>query len=291
MPEVTMLKLIPQAVLSIGGMLLISSVSLAQITNPQNHATPNWSELTEKSSQDDTPIDTAFTTALSKHFEDTSYASKSTVTFQYNLPQGATNFQFNVNSVVQADGKFRAIVTLPTETIGKERTVLITSDGNSVWIYRDDLQEYSVHTYQQFMQSSDWMYLGYSAAAFLKAPLDMRLGIAKGYLQHPDATKAFIAGIRSHATFESSIQTVNSKSFYTYDATLPNADQTKITIWIDPQQQTFSAMRFSGLYQGHNLDVTEVMNDRSPMPKTLPATSFQFQAPANSRRNIAMKVF
>jgi outer membrane lipoprotein-sorting protein len=272
---------------------LLSQPLLAQSPTPstwQNQA-ENATDDAVESRQTDTSNFGHLTAAITNYYTANSYIHKSVLGLKADFPSGQMNLKFNIHSIMQADGKFRTVVSSGDTPSPQAYSLIIVSDGNSVWSYRTDLNQYSIQTYQKFMANNqNWFALGLSTSAFLKIPMSYRLPIAQGILNHPSATKAFIDGMQTEGTIVSRPPEPNGSDFYRYELEPKKFSGSRIRLEVDPQSQTFKGIQLLGQYEGKNFEITETLQTREPVTSANDQ-AFQFVIPAKAQKVPSVSLF
>ncbi len=272
---------------------LLSPPILAQSPAPSTWQTQSESAIgdTIESSQTDTASFSHLTAAITNYYTANSYINKSVLGLKADFPSGQMNLKFNIHSIMQADGKFRTVVSSGDTASPQGYSLIMVSDGNSVWSYRTDRNEYSVQTYQQFMANNrNWFALGMSTSAFLKVPMRYRLPIAQGMLNQPGATKAFITGMQAEGTIVSRPPEPNGSDLYIYELEPKKPTDPRIRFEVDPQSQTFKGIQILGRYEGMQFDFTETLQTREPVTSANDK-AFQFVIPAKAQKVPSVSLF
>jgi outer membrane lipoprotein-sorting protein len=267
---------------------------------PASPTPSNWQTLPDTkpslnlpTTRSDAPSTTTLIAAFGQYFEEPSYATKSSMAIQYKLPQGEMTIRFDMSNILQADGKFRSVKTYIDPTDNTKKSITIVSDGVSVWTYQSKSNQYSVQPYKQFIADiTSFSHIGYGAIAFLSVPLDMRMGLAKGLLNHPAASEAFIKTLEARqVSIQSSIQETDGQSLYAYEIEMPSSKQDRFTIWVDPQTQNLKGLKLNSTYKGLPFEISEIVADRQPISTKPSDKTFKFEIPPNAKKTASIGIF
>lgn len=188
------------------------------------------------------------------------------------------SMNFQLSSVVQSPNKFRNEITFLSDnnTIGQKASVI--SDGKQVWIYRPDLKQYSVSSYQKFDQSDDTFFIGLSAILYLQIPPDVRQILAQSSLTDPKV----LAELGLQNALKSSKQVVAGQTLHAYEYT-DTKEGYQYSALIDPQTAAVRQLQVRGKSEGMNITITETILRRTPAP-AIKANTFTFSPPQGSKQ-------
>lgn len=184
-----------------------------------------------------------------------------------------------IKTIVQSNKKFRAEIafTLPGEQ-STHKTLLI-SDGKQVFIYRPDLQQYAVTSYEAFDKSHDSFLIGLSSSFFLSIPEDTRQQIAKGDISPNNVLQEI--GFTDNQQLKADKSTVEGKAISVYNYTEPKAGYT-LRAFVQPESATLKLLQLMTKSEGLDVVVTEKILQRSQNPTITPQT-FNFSPPPNAK--------
>jgi outer membrane lipoprotein-sorting protein len=221
---------------------------------------------------------TLFAKASANFFQSDRYQTES----QMQVKGGASGSTFmmetQIKSIVQSPDKFRSEITFAAAGSQSQQKSYVISDGKQVWIYRPDLKQYSVSTYQKFNQSDETFMIGLSSFLFLQLPADARQEIAKGSLSDPKVLEQL--GLSS--LLKGSQRSIEGRQFYAYEYFDAKEGYT-LGALIDPQVAAVKQLQIAGKSEGLDITITEQILQRSTTP-TITANTFRFSPPPGTKK-------
>lgn len=188
------------------------------------------------------------------------------------------NAYAQIRTIAQSDGKFRAEIafTRPGEQV--QSPTLVIFDGKQVTIYRPDLQQYSVTTYQAFNKSNQSYLIGIPSFMFL-LPEDTRRLIAGNQLSDKKILQQL--GLSVNQTLKGDRRMVDGQVFYVYSYTDPKEGYTFST-FVQPQTATVNQVQLSGKSQGTDILLVEKILSRTENAAVTEQT-FRFLPPKSAK--------
>jgi outer membrane lipoprotein-sorting protein len=201
---------------SIVNVTLIPQAS-SQPTQPPPTEIPNSSEDRSNLEADTKTLQIA----LEKFFLQQNYqtASQSSLTFIFPDSPDSTITITSQNKIVSvAPNKFRAEIDfLPINSGGETKKYQVISDGETVWIYRPDIQQYTVITRTEFEGGNQSLWLGIASL-----------------FGNPTAEE--LQDIVQNKNLKKSIKKIDNKDVFIYEY-ISQENRLNIVMAIDPQNQ------------------------------------------------------
>lgn len=183
------------------------------------------------------------------------------------------------NMITQTGKRFRAEITYTTPGKPPQTGNLVVSDGKQVWIYRPDLKQYAVTSYQNFRDSSDWVLMGISSFVLVDFPEEQRKLAVNGNLS--DQNILNYLGLPS-TEIKGDKRTVDGQDFYVYDYKEPK-DGFILSAFINPETATLKQVQLAGKTDDLDILLTEKILSQTPNP-TINASTFRFSPPKGTTR-------
>lgn len=255
-----------------------SAKLIAQIYPTKQNTTPrsNQIPLNRTNQQLDLPL---LARTCTNFWQRSRYQTES----QMQLGGSSQGVEFNayaqIRTIAQSDGKFRAEIAFTRPGEQAKSPTLVISNGKQVTIYRPDLQQYSVTTYQAFDKSNQSYLIGIPSFMFLQIPEDTRRLIAGSQLSDKKILQQL--GLSIDQTLKGYRRTVNGQVFYVYSYTDPKAGYTFNT-FVQPQTATVNQVQLSGKSQGLDIFFVERILSRTENP-VVTDQSFRFLPPKSAK--------
>lgn len=183
-------------------------------------------------------------------------------------------------TIVQSPKQFRAEIAYNRPDQTGLVNILVVGDGQQVWIYRADTQQYTVKSYAAFEQLDDSYFIGISSLLFLQLPPADRQVIAQGVLADSQVIQDL--GLLSNPAFKGGPQLVNNQPLYAYEFT--DAQEGFIlNAFVDPITGILKQLRISGQSEQVDYAITETIRRRTANP-LVTANTFRFTPPVGARR-------
>ncbi len=208
-------------------------------------------------------------------FKNNSYQTLSQM--QVKAIHQGTNVSFDVISktLVQSPGKFRSEIGFTVEGKPAKPSAIVISDGKNVYIYRPDLRQYTVRSYQEFNKSDDSFFMGLSSSFFLEFANDMREIINSGGLSQELAKEA-------GQVLTGEIRSIEGKEAYVYSYNDAKQEYI-INAFVNPQAGNLEQMQILGKDSGSGISITEKIQQRTEI-KISTQQAFKFTPPKGVKR-------
>jgi outer membrane lipoprotein-sorting protein len=213
----------------------------AQPTPPpptENSNTPDRSTL-------EPDIET-LATALEKFFLQANYQTESQTSLTFSFASSPDNkiTMMSQNKIISvAPDLFRAELNfIPVDGSSGTKKYLVVSNGETVWIYRPDLKQYSTYTYQNFNASNQVLWLGLSS--ILGSP-----------------TQADIEEIRQDRGLKKSIEKLAGKDHFVYEY-FNQENQTTMIMVVNPEDRELKELRVATKEQDMDILMQEKFTSR-----------------------------
>ncbi|QLE57559.1 hypothetical protein [Nostoc sp. TCL26-01] len=251
-------------------------VDASQLSLPEqrlNYAT-SISQATE-------PVDLALLAkSITNLLQSDRYQTDSQIEFNVGTQGTQTTIYLQSKMITQAGRKFRAEIAYTKPGEPPQTGNLVISNGKQVWIYRSDLQQYSVSSYTDFKDSSDWVLIGISSFAFIDFPEEDRKVVVDGNLSANNVLSYL--GLASNSELQGNQQTLDGQSVYVYGYK-DSQEGFTLTAFINPETASLQQVQLAG--KSDNLDIllTEKILSRTTNP-TISSNTFQFLPPKGTTR-------
>ncbi len=201
---------------------------------------------------------------------------------KFSVSVKGTNIGLNLktNTVAQSRKKFRSEITFLDSTEASKSGNLVVSDGKQVWVYRADLKQYAVTSYQEFYDSGQWIFVSIGALSFLDLPEAERQAIAGGNLSDKDALESL--GLASKGLIKGYRRMVDGESFYVYNYKDPKEGFT-LSGFVQPETADLKQIQVLGKTQGMDIQYTEKILSRIANP-VISADTFTFSPPPGTKK-------
>lgn len=267
------------ALLTATTVLSSSSIGMAQSHQTTAKQTPQPTPALTQSVPSTPKPDLTLLTAATANFFKGEVLQTESSTEIISTGQGTNiKVQFQSKTIVQSPNRFRSEITLlPT---GKQpRSAIVVSDGQRVFIYRPDLNQYLTVSYQQFDRRDDSYGIGMSSVLYLILAPELKPLAAQGALT--DRTVQAQLRAMTPANLSGRARSINGKNLYVYEY----GDRQKNFSYeavIDPMDTTLKQLQIKGSVQGVNITITETIQRRSPL-STIGANLFRFAPPRTAK--------
>lgn len=182
--------------------------------------------------------------------------------------------------ITQAGKKFRAEITYTAPGKPPQTGNLVVCDGKQVWIYRPDLKQYALTSYQEFKDSSDWVLIGISSFVFLDFPEEDRKVAVNGNLS--DKNILSYLGLTSNSELNGEKRTLDGQPIYVYDYK-DLRDGFTLSAFINPETATLKQVQLAGKTDDLDILLTEKILNKTPNP-TINNNTFRFSPPQGTKR-------
>lgn len=241
-------------------------------TTPPQPTTTN--ETTEKV---DLPL---LVKAISGFLQSDRYLTESELRFKVGGKGVNADINLKTKTIVQSDKRFRSeIATIGTTGEAKPLT-LVVSNGKQVWIYRPDLKQYAVTTYQSFDKSGNGIFMSISSLAFLNIPAKERKQIANGNLS--DTNVLSYIGSAIEGVIKGNEAIVDGDSFYVYNYKDAKEGFT-FSAFVQPETANIKQVQFAGKSEELDILLTEKILNRTANP-VVTSQTFTFSPPKGTKK-------
>jgi outer membrane lipoprotein-sorting protein len=188
------------------------------------------------------------------------------------------NFTANIQTktIAQSDKKFRSQIAFSDLGKKTDRKYVVISDGKQVWIYRPDLKQYAVTSYNAF---DDSLFIGMSSFVFMQAGEDMRQAIPK---VATDKKALEELGLISNKNLQGDKSILEGQDFYVYSYTDKKEGFT-FRAFVQPETATLKHFQMAGKSQNIDFEMTEKILSRTANPVVSKET-FKFTPPKGAKR-------
>lgn len=218
-------------------------------------------------------------TALQRFFEHASY--ETTAEIRINSVAGNTSVQSSVSvrTIAQHPNRFRSEITFTNPDQPETKvTTLVVSNGQRVWLYRPDVKQYQVLTYDQFDQYDDSYWLGFSAMFYGQIPADVRQAIGQTAATGPQIMTELGVELKD---LQGGLQMLENSPSYVYRYRNPQEGMT-FSAFIEPTSAKLQQLQAEGRFEGADVTITERIRSRTPNPAIAPNT-FTFSPPPGAK--------
>jgi outer membrane lipoprotein-sorting protein len=238
-----------------------------------------------KIAQASQPLDVSLLVkTLSSFFLSDRYETKSVTEFK-GKSEGL-NFTVNIQTktIAQSDKKFRSQIAFGDSGKKIDREYLVISDGKQVWIYRPDLKQYAVISYNNF---DDSFFIGMSSSSFMEAGEDARQlipKVAKSITSGELSDKKVLEelGLPNNENFKGDKSIIEGEDFYVYNYT-DNKEGFIFRAFVQPETATLKQFQMAGKTQSTDFEMTEKILNRTANPVVTKDT-FKFTPPKGAKR-------
>ncbi len=223
---------------------------------------------------------------VTNFFQSDSYLTESQSLLTAKITSLDLAFNINTKTIVKAGGKFRSEITFVQPGESPSSTNLLISDGKQVWIYRPDLKQYAVTSYQNFQKKYDEsFFIGISSLMFLEIPEKDRKLIAETG-NSGDILKEF--GLSNIKGIKQENSTVDGENLSVYNYTFKK-EGFNVAGFIKPETAILKQLQIGGKTQGMNMLITEKILARTPSPR-IDAKTFNFTPPPGVKKVTSLSI-
>lgn len=195
--------------------------------------------------------------------------------------QGAdVTFYIQSKTIVNSTNKFRSEIAFTQDGKPSKESAVVISDGKQVYIYRPDLQQYSIITSQAFNKSNDSFLIGLSSSFFLEFADNMGKYIASGALSQPSAIQQISAA--ANEAIQGETRNVEGKQIYIYSFNDPKQGYT-LSAYVNPQLANLEQMQIVSKDSGSDIAIIEKIQQRTEVKNLAPQT-FSFTPPRGAKK-------
>ncbi|WP_414756470.1 LolA family protein [Anabaena sp. CCY 9910] len=250
-----------------------NAVQLGLPQQPPNHGT-SISQATE-------PLDLSLLAkSVTNLLQSDRHQTDSQIEFRVGSKGTETTIYLQSKMITQSGKKFRAEVAYTKPGEAAKTGNLVISDGKQVWIYRSDLRQYSVTSYQDFKDSSDWVLIGISSFVFLDFPEEDRKVVVDGNLS--DKNVLGYLGLASNSELKGETRNFDGQTAYVYDYKDPK-DGFTLSAFVNPETAILSQVQLAGKSDDLDILLTEKILSKTVNP-TINANTFRFSPPKGTQR-------
>jgi outer membrane lipoprotein-sorting protein len=206
------------------------------------------------------------------------YQTESNMQIIGTAPGSNVVLNIQIKTTVQAPKQFRAELTFPQPDGTRSLTGVIVSDGELVWLYRPDLEQYTTLPYEKFDQSDDSFLIGMSSSLFLQIPAETRKQIAQGNLE---ANTNVLKELGLPPSLKGGQRTINGQKLYGYEYT-DEKEGYLFRAVVEPTTATLQQLQISGKAESLDIVITEQILKRTANPEVT-ANMFRLTPPANAK--------
>lgn len=211
------------------------------------------------------------------------YQTQSEMQITGTAPGLAFTSSVQIQTIVQSPRKFRSEIAFTQP--GRSTTIkyLVVSNGNQVWIYRPDLKQYAVNSYEAFTKSNDDFLIGLSSSLFLAIAPDFKEITSPNPLSDANVTKVLEQLIQSkNPLIKGGRLNVQERDYYAYEYTDPKAGYTFSTL-VAPETANVEQLQIKANSAGLDISVREKIQRRVENP-VVTNNTFIFLPPKGTRR-------
>jgi outer membrane lipoprotein-sorting protein len=283
------MNLISKAIAILGLTTLLSGLSPIVCAQPSqitptkpepslNNTTTPPNSNSELSNQPDYKI---LAKTVANFFTSDTYQTESEL--QLSGSSAGVNFSssMQVKTIVKSPNQFRSEITFaqPDGTVSKK--YIVVSNGEQVWIYRSDLKQYAVKTYEAFEKSNDDFIIGMSSALYLKvAPSFKGINTVLGEKNLAEVLEQMLSS--RNLALKGGIRNIDSKTYHFYEFTHPK-DGLTFNALVEPETVKLEQLQILGKSQGMDIALKEKIIRRTENP-TIDTDTFSFAPPEGTTK-------
>jgi len=186
-----------------------------------------------------------------------------------------------VKTTVKSPKQFRSEITFPASNGAVTKKYIVVSNGEQVWIYRSDLKQYAVKTYEAFEKSNDDFIIGMSSALYLKiAPSFKGITTVLRDKNLADVLEEMLSS--RNLALKGGVRTIDSKIYHFYEFTQPK-DGFTFNALVESETVKLEQIQILGKSQGMDIALKEKIIRRIENP-TLEADTFSFAPPEGTTK-------
>lgn len=247
------------------------------LTAPYQLAQSNPAPGTDDSLADELDINLLART-IANLIESEHYQTESQMQFSFNA--GVLNGEFSVliKTIAKSPQEFKTeIYPFGLGEVEQPKYVLV-SNGEQVWIYHTESQQYQVTDYASFDSSKDNFFIGFSSLLFLQMSSSFREEFPEDLI----TVDTIIEGLESllsvkNVPLEGSQMNLQGQDYYAYKYKDKQAGFT-FTVLVEPTTAQVNQLQMSGISDGIDIKMTETIMNRVASP-VVTADTFVFTPP------------
>ncbi|BDA68325.1 unknown protein [Calothrix sp. PCC 7716] len=189
-------------------------------------------------------------------------------------------FYIQAKTTVNSTNQFRSEIAFTQDGKPSKESAVVVSDGKQVYIYRPDLKQYSVISFQAFNKSDDSFLIGLSSSFFLEFANNMGKYIASGALSQPEVIKEISTA--ANQAIQGETRDIEGKQTYVYSFNDPKQGYT-ISAFVNPQLANLEQMQIVGKDDGLDIAIIEKIQQRTEVKNLAPQT-FKFTPPKGTKK-------
>lgn len=198
------------------------------------------------------------------------------------LSAGASGLNFTssvqINTIAQSPKQFRSEIGFGSRGSSQAKQYLVVSNGKQVWIYRPDINQYSVTDYQTFYKSYDSFFIGMSSSLFLEMAPDFSKLRTQGSASDTNIRDTLEEMLRSSkALIKGGKRNLEGRDYYVYVYTDPKEGYT-INAFVAPETATVEQIQMNTTSEGIDAFLKEKILRRVANP-AIAADTFSFSPP------------
>lgn len=282
------MNLIPKAIAILGLATILSGLSPVVCAQPSqttpikpepslNNTTPSNTN-TELSNRPDYKI---LAKTVANFFTSDTYQTESELQLSGTSAGVTFSSSMQVKTTVKSPKQFRSEITFPQSDGAVAKKYIVVSDGEQVWIYRSDLKQYAVKTYEAFEKSNDDFIIGMSSALYLKiAPSFKGITTVLGGKNLADVLEEMLSS--RNLALKGGVRSIDSKTYHFYEFTQQKEGFT-FNALVEPETVKLEQLQILGKSQGMDIALKEKIIRRTANP-TLEADTFSFAPPEGTTK-------
>jgi len=217
---------------------------------------------------------------IQQFLEHSSYETNSEIRVSSIAGNTTVQTSVTVKTIAQHPNKFRSEITFAKpEQPGAKVTTLVISDGQQVWLYRPDLQQYQMMTYSEFEQFDESYWLGFSAMIYSQIPADVRQAIQQDGSTSTQIVQAVGLELKD---LQGAPQTIDNRPLYVYRYRDAREGST-FTAWVEPSTAVIQQMQIAGRFESADVTINERIISRTAKPAIAP-NLFTFSPPPGTKK-------
>ncbi|MEQ8974686.1 MAG: hypothetical protein RIE73_30410 [Coleofasciculus sp. C1-SOL-03] len=217
------------------------------------------------------------------------YQTESEMQFSFEAQGFTGQFSVLVKTIAQSPQQFRTEISTPESGGFAQPTYSLVSDGQQVWIYNPELNQYAVRDYEDFDQGNDSFLIGFSSMLFLEMSAQFRQAFADG-LVDPDNVIELLESFFQveDVPLEGGRRNLQGQDYYAYNYKDSQAGFT-FTVLVEPNTAAVNQLQISGKADGMDIKMTEQIIRRVPSP-VIAADTFTFSPPVGATQVESMEI-
>ncbi|MFP4414557.1 LolA family protein [Coleofasciculus sp.] len=218
------------------------------------------------------------------------YQTESEMQFSFDAQGFTGQFSVLIKTIAQSPQQFRTEISTPESGGFAQPTYILVSDGDQVWIYNPELKQYTVMDYQDFNQSNDNFFIGFSSMLFLEMSAPFRQAFADGIVTPEGVIDQLESVFKAEddMPLQGNILNLEGQDYYAYRYKDRQAGFT-FTFLVEPNTAAVDQLQISGKADGMDIKMTEDIIRRVPSP-IVSADTFTFYPPAGVTQVESMEI-